>query len=532
MSHAVFQTAQIMPINTQLPTNKLWLPSIVKLGPCHRNRAVLVVKAFTTSSPSSSPSSSSSSSGVSYGDSIALLERCFANSSAPASSSLGPVMKGQYGALGSVTLEKSKLDMSQKQSKSSPETAIGGGGGDIGKKINHGGGDGGDDDGDDDDYYDEFDDGDEGDEGGLFRRRKFLEELFDRKFVDAVLNEWQKTVMDLPAGFRQAYEMGLVSSAQMVKFLSINARPTATRFISRTLPQGISRAFIGRMLADPAFLYRLLLEQAATIGCSAWWEIKNRKDRIKQEWDLALINVLTVTACNAIVVWSLAPCRSYGNTFRFDLQNTLQKLPNNIFEKSYPMREFDLQKRIHSFFYKAAELCMVGITAGAAQGALSNFLSSKKKERLSVSVPTVSTNALGNGAFLGLYANLRYQLLCGFDRAMINHFDVIGVALFFSSALRVLNVQLGERSRLAWLGVEADPLVQSSDLLKKVYNRPSEDVSRSSSSKWFISKNAIISGLGLLGLKQTGADSVSEGESVPKARRKRVVRKKVTAGSS
>ncbi|XP_022989621.1 protein RETICULATA-RELATED 1, chloroplastic [Cucurbita maxima] len=539
MSHAVFQTAQIMPIHTQLPTTKLWLPPPVKLGSCQRTRTVLVVKAVTTFSPP--PSHSSSSSDDSDGNSIALLERCFAAPSSPAgsdssltatsSSSSGPVMKGKYGALGAVTLEKSKLDMSQKQTRSSPETAIGGGGGDIGKKINHGGGDGGDDDGDDDDYYDEFDDGDEGDEGGLFRRRQFLEELFDRKFVDAVLNEWQKTIMDLPAGFRQAYEMGLVSSAQMVKFLAINARPTTTRFISRTLPQGISRSFIGRMLADPAFLYRLLLEQAATIGCTAWWEIKNRKDRIKQEWDLALINVLTVTACNAIVVWSLAPCRSYGNTFRFDLQNTLQKLPNNLFEKSYPMREFDLQKRIHSFFYKAAELCMVGITAGAAQGALSNFLAKKKKDRLSVSVPTVSTNALGYGAFLGLYANLRYQLLCGFDRAMINHFDVIGVALFFSSALRVLNVQLGERSRLAWLGVEADPLVQSSDLLQKVYNRRSEDVNRSSS-KWFISKNAITSGLGLLGLKQTGADSVSEGESIPKARRKRIVRKKVTAGSS
>lgn len=539
MSHAVFQTAQIMPIHTQLPTTKLWLPPPVKLGSCQRTRTVLVVKAVTTFSPP--PSHSSSSSDDSDGNSIALLERCFAAPSSPAgsdssltatsSSSSGPVMKGKYGALGAVTLEKSKLDMSQKQTRSSPETAIGGGGGDIGKKINHGGGDGGDDDGDDDDYYDEFDDGDEGDEGGLFRRRQLLEELFDRKFVDAVLNEWQKTIMDLPAGFRQAYEMGLVSSAQMVKFLAINARPTTTRFISRTLPQGISRSFIGRMLADPAFLYRLLLEQAATIGCTAWWEIKNRKDRIKQEWDLALINVLTVTACNAIVVWSLAPCRSYGNTFRFDLQNTLQKLPNNLFEKSYPMREFDLQKRIHSFFYKAAELCMVGITAGAAQGALSNFLAKKKKDRLSVSVPTLSTNALGYGAFLGLYANLRYQLLCGFDRAMINHFDVIGVALFFSSALRVLNVQLGERSRLAWLGVEADPLVQSSDLLQKVYNRRSEDVNRSSS-KWFISKNAITSGLGLLGLKQTGVDSVSEGESIPKARRKRIVRKKVTAGSS
>ena len=48
------------------------------------------------------------------------------------------------------------------------QTAIKGGGRDIGKKINHGGGD---DDGDDDDYFDE------GDEGGLFRRHKFLEEV-------------------------------------------------------------------------------------------------------------------------------------------------------------------------------------------------------------------------------------------------------------------------------------------------------------------------------------------------------------------
>lgn len=477
-----------------------------------------------------------SSSALVDGDSVALLERCFLADSAsvPSSSASAmplPVMKGKYGSFGAVTLEKSKLDLSQKQSRLSPETAIGGGGGDIGKRINNGGGDGGDDDGDDDDYFDDFDDGDEGDEGGLFRRRLVLEELFDRKFVDAVLNEWQKTMMDLPAGLRQAYEMGLVSSAQMVKFLAINARPTTARFISRTLPQGMSRAFIGRMIADPAFAYRLLLEQVTTIGCSVWWELKNRKERIKQEWDLALINVLTVSACNAIVVWSLAPCRSYGNTFRFDLQNTLQKLPNNIFEKSYPLREFDLQKRIHSFFYKAAELCMVGLTAGAAQGALTNFAASKKKDRLSVTIPTVSTNALGYGAFLGLYANLRYQLLCGVDRVMINHFDVIGVALFFSTALRILNVQLGETSRLAWLGVEADPLAQSDNLLK-AYNRPSEGAAESSS-KWFISKKAIVSGLGLLGIKQGTGDSVANQESSPpKARRKRVIRKKVTTTSA
>ncbi|XP_004299952.1 PREDICTED: uncharacterized protein LOC101315147 [Fragaria vesca subsp. vesca] len=526
MAHAVFHTAQFMPMNTQLP-KKPRLP-----GPLQQQPTMMMIaqplkprRSLSVKGCCASPSTSDS---VEGGQST-LWERCFvAPSSLPARNEFGPVMKGQYGAFGAVTLEKGKLDMTQKQSKSSPELQTGGGGGDIGKKINHGGGDGGDDDGDDDDYFDDFDDGDEGDEGGLFRKRMFLEELFDRKFVDAVLNEWQKTMMDLPAGFRQAYEMGLVSSAQMVKYLATNARPTTTRFISRSLPDGISRAFIGRMLADPAFLYRFLLEQVGTIGCSVWWEVKTRKERIKQEWDLALINVLTVAACNAVVVWSLAPCRSYGNTFRFDLQNTLQKLPNNIFEKSYPMREFDLSRRVHSFFYKAVELCMVGLSAGAVQGALSNFLSHKKENRLSVTIPSVRANALGYGAFLGLYANLRYQLLCGFDRAVMNHFDVIGVALVLSTTFRVLNIQLGERSRLAWLGVEADPLVQSDDLLK-AYSRPSENVDRSSP-KWFISKNAVVSGLGLLGIKQRNDDSVGEGESsAPKTRRKRIVRKKVAA---
>lgn len=96
---------------------------------------------------------------------------------------------------------------------------------------------------------------------------------------------------------------------------------------------------------------------------------------------------------------------------------------------------------------------------------------------------------------------------------------------------RLLNVQVGERSRLAWLGVEADPLVDSDDLLK-VYSRPSDNLERPSS-KWFISKNAIVSGLGLLGIKQGNPDSVADGESsTPKTRRKRIVRKKVTASSA
>ncbi|VFQ76317.1 unnamed protein product [Cuscuta campestris] len=542
MSHSVFQAAQIGPLYTQrAPASKnLSSQKPPLLHPAVPLRRPTLPRAVAGKLRKSCIKASSS---VVDGESVLGLERCLlasppmdspdclSSSYSSASTVMhAPVMKGggKFGSMGSVTLEKPKLDLSQKKKQSSPELATGGGGGDIGKNIFHGGGDGGDGDGDDDDYMDDFDDDNEGDDGGLFRRRLILQEIFDRKFVDAVLNEWQKTIMDLPAGFRQAYEMGLVSSVQMVRFLAINARPTTARFISRSIPQGLSRGFIGRMIADPAFLYKLLFEQAATIGCSVWSEVKNRKERIKQEWDLALVNVLTVTVCNAVVFWSLAPCRSYGNTFRFDLQNTLQKLPNNIFEKSYPLREFDVQKRFQSFFYKAAEFCMVGLTMGAAQGAISNFAANKKKERLSLSIPSVRNNALGYGAFLGVYANLRYQLLCGFDQAMMNYFDVIGVPLFLSTAMRVMNVQVGEISRLAWLGVEADPLAHSDDHLLKAYSRSSESPALPSS-KWLTPKDAIISGLGLLGIKQAQSDGETATAPPPKARRKRLVRKKVAA---
>ncbi|KAF6141122.1 hypothetical protein GIB67_006567 [Kingdonia uniflora] len=106
-------------------------------------------------------------------------------------------------------------------------------------------------------------------------------------------------------------------------------------------------------------------------------------------------------------------------------------------------------------------------------------------------------------------------VLCGVDRAMINHFDAIRDALIFSAVLRALNAQVGETSRLAWLGVEVDPLAQSEDMLKKAYNRQSKTVSSQPSSNWFISKNAVVSGLGLLGFNE--GDTNQEDGAPPKA---------------
>ncbi|GJP34902.1 hypothetical protein CLOM_g19383 [Closterium sp. NIES-68] len=410
----------------------------------------------------------------------------------PAGRMMVPMMKKGYGAFGGATLEKSKLDLSFSTAKTGAQIELGGGGGNIGKGIGHGGGDGGDDGGDDDDYFGD-DDGDEGDDDG-FIRRAIISEVFDRASIEAVLQEWFRTMADLPAGIRRAVELGLVSSAQVARLLGIDARPTMARLISRLAPPEVSRAFIGRMMADPAFLFKLALEQAATIATAIRWEVQQRGERLRHEWPLALSNVLSLSLCNLAVVWCLSPSRSYGSTATNEVQMALQKLPNNVFDRSYSLREFKLPERAGSFFFNAARLSLIGSAVGAAGGAVSNALLrgmkgkqeevalGEKKElemrgneepyRPSVAVPSAATSAAAFGAFTGLSGNLRYQLLYGADRLLQEHFNHIPVAILGSTALRVGNILLGESSRLSWLGLDNDS-VQQAQAEHRAYHRPS-----------------------------------------------------------
>jgi len=54
------------------------------------------------------------------------------------------------------------------------------------------------------------------------------------------LQEWFRTVTDLPAIIRQSVQMGLFSSAQLVRFLSMDVRPNVTRAVTRTMPPAVS----------------------------------------------------------------------------------------------------------------------------------------------------------------------------------------------------------------------------------------------------------------------------------------------------
>ena len=111
--------------------------------------------------------------------------------------------------------------------------------------------------------------------------------MYERDAINAVMQEWFKTLTTLPAAIRMAIEMGIVSSSQLVRFMSVDVRPSVVRLVSRSTPTAVSRAFIGRLMADPAFLWKLGFEQAITIGGGIAYEAAHRGDRLKAEWDLA-----------------------------------------------------------------------------------------------------------------------------------------------------------------------------------------------------------------------------------------------------
>lgn len=137
-----------------------------------------------------------------------------------------------------------------------PKLDDGGDGGENGRhNRNGGGGDGGGNNDDDDFFNDEEGDGDGegngyGSEGGLFATLA-IAESYDKLSIAAVFAEWMRTVADLPMIIRRAVEMGLFSSAQLVRFFSMDVRPSVARAVSRNLPPSVSTLSLSLTTTSP-----------------------------------------------------------------------------------------------------------------------------------------------------------------------------------------------------------------------------------------------------------------------------------------
>ncbi|KAL0019123.1 hypothetical protein WJX79_002154 [Trebouxia sp. C0005] len=198
------------------------------------------------------------------------------------------------GSFGGATLERSKLDTKQEVKTQEPRVDNSGGGGNNGKNI----------------------------------------------FNGAII--------------RQSVQMGLFSSAQLVRFLSMDVRPNVTRAVTRTMPPAVSRGVVGRLMADPAFVQKMLVEQVISISSSLAWEARQRGENFTKELDLVAINTL----------------------------------------------QFSIGNRAASLVVKSAELCAVGSIAGAAMSGLSQLAVNLRQQRNpsftpSVPVPDLAKSTAG-----------------------------------------------------------------------------------------------------------------------------------------
>lgn len=375
--------------------------------------------------------------------------------------------KGLGSFSGGATLQRSKLDQSQKQQQFEAKVDNSGGGGIGGKGIFNGGG-GDDDGGDDDDFFDEFGDGDDkGGDGGFFRM--LIEENYSMKAIEAVLSEWYRTFETLPLILRQAVQMGLFSSQQLVRFCAMDNRPTLTRTVQRSLPASVSRGLVGRMMADPAFLQKLIMESAICTGSSLLWEVQQRGERFSAELDLVAINTLSLLAANVALVWSVAPSRSFGSPQKMPWQRMLAKLPNHAFDASGPQRVYTTGTRAASFVAKIGELAAVGAVSGAAMGLLGGAAVALRRRsqpdfQPSVAPPSLVAGAGGLGAFMGISSNVRYQLVAGMDTYLFGHSNFLWSYLALSGVMRMVSNAVGSDLRLFAMGLPNGPPAQSATL--------------------------------------------------------------------
>ncbi|KAG2496868.1 hypothetical protein HYH03_005269 [Edaphochlamys debaryana] len=387
----------------------------------------------------------------------------------------GSADMGSSGSLGAV-MERSRLEFVMPTPPSvAPKLDDGGSGGDIGKGIHNGGGGGDGDDGDDDDYFNEDGDGDgEGGEGqGDNFFRTLIPESYDKLSIGAVFAEWMRTVAELPLILRRAVEMGLFSSAQLVRFFSMDVRPNITRHVSRSLPPAWARDFVGRLMADPAFVQKMVIESSISAVASLYYEYRARGDRFKDELDLVLINTIGMAAATSATVWMVAPTRSYGSVHKFPWQQMLDSLPNCVFDANGPLRSYTPQSRIAAFFSKAAELSAVGLLTGAGTSLLSQAAVALRRKYVdpsfepSVPVPEVARSAAGLGAFFAISANTRYQLLGGMDRYMLGHSNFLWTYLAATGAARVVSNQIGETHRPFLQGLPEPAALPKRRVVKK-----------------------------------------------------------------
>ncbi|KAK1256638.1 hypothetical protein QJS04_geneDACA024655 [Acorus gramineus] len=245
---------------------------------------------------------------------------------------------------------------------------------------------------------------------------------FDRAEIARVMNAAGRKRDALPQDLQQGLDRGMVSPEILQNFFDLEQYPLIAELIHRF------QGFRERLLADPKFLQRLAIEEAISITTTLIAQYERRKENFFEELDYVITDTVRGSVVDFFTVWLPAPTLSFltyaNDTPVFEnldiLKGFLGSIPDNAFQTNAVGRDWSLNQRIASVIIGGLKLAGVGFISSIGAVASSNALYASRK----FLNPTLAVNkklkrspilktAVVYGSFLGISANLRYQVIAG-----------------------------------------------------------------------------------------------------------------------
>ncbi|KAJ9160401.1 hypothetical protein P3X46_025805 [Hevea brasiliensis] len=245
---------------------------------------------------------------------------------------------------------------------------------------------------------------------------------FDRAEIARVMNAAGTRRDALPQDIQKGLDLGLVSPEVLQNFFSLEQYPLLKELAHRF------QGFRERLLADPKFLHRLAIEEAISITTTLLAQYERRKENFFEELDYVITDTARGSVVDFFTVWLPAPTLSFlsyadetnGPDSMDVLKGLLGSIPDNAFQKNLPGKDWNLSHRFASVLLGGLKLSCVGFISSIGAVAASNMLYAIRK----MINPALVTNqrtrrspilktAVVYGCFLGISANLRYQMIAG-----------------------------------------------------------------------------------------------------------------------
>ncbi|XVF69657.1 hypothetical protein PTKIN_Ptkin11bG0099300 [Pterospermum kingtungense] len=242
---------------------------------------------------------------------------------------------------------------------------------------------------------------------------------FDRAEIARVMNAAGRQRDALPQDLQKGLDLGLVSPEVLQNFFDLEQYPLISELTHRF------QGFRERLLADPKFLHRLAIEEAISITTTLLAQYERRKENFFEELDYVITDTVRGTVVDFFTVWLPAPTISFlsyadGADNMDALKGLLGSIPDNAFQKNLAGKDWNLGHRLASVLVGGVKLASVGFISSIGAVAASNILYAIRKilnpklaSNQQIKRSPILKTALVYGGFLGISANLRYQIIAG-----------------------------------------------------------------------------------------------------------------------